>query len=50
MYWFLHEERTGNCPVFSEYDLAVLELTLMMAARMLWECCYCLGWTSFRKS
>ena len=35
MYWFPRGERTGNCPAWSEYDLAVLDLTLMMAARML---------------
>ena len=40
MYWFPHEERTGNHPVWSEYDLEVLELTSMMAERMLWENCY----------
>ena len=50
MYWFPREERNGNRPVWLEYDLAVLELTSMMAARMLWEHCSCLGWMLPRKS
>ena len=46
MYWFPREESTGNRPVWLEYDLAVLELTSMMAEKMLWERCwvgYCQG-------
>ena len=43
MYLFLREDRTSNFHVWSEYDLAVLGLTLVMVARMLWERCCCLG-------
>ena len=50
MYWFPRKERTGNRPVWSEYDLEVLELTYMIAARMLYECCYCLGCMFLKKS
>ena len=50
MHYFPREERTGNHPVWSEYDLAVLKLTTIMAERMLWERCSCLGWMSLRKS
>ena len=49
MYWLSREERTGNRPIWLEYDLEVLELTLMMAARMWWELCSCLGWMAPRK-
>ena len=44
MYWFPREENIGNRPVWSKYDLAVLELTSMMSARILWERCSFLGW------
>ena len=50
MYRFPPEERTGNCPVWLEYDLKVLEVTSMMEARMWWERYSCLGWRSLRKS
>ena len=40
MYWFSREERAEKRPVWSEYGLVVLELTLMMAVRILWERCY----------
>ena len=50
MYWFLCEERTRKLPVLLEYDLAVFELMLMMAARMLWDRCSCLGWKLSRKT
>ena len=50
MYWFPREARTMNRLVWSDYDLAVLELTLIMEARMLLERYYCLGWTSSRKA
>ena len=43
MNWFSREERTGNFPIWLEYDLAVLELTSMMTTGMLWERCCCLG-------
>ena len=35
MYSFQHEERTGNRPFWSDYDLVVLELMLMMAEKIL---------------
>ena len=50
MYWFPHEDSTGNCPVWLEYDLEVLELTPIMEASMWWERCSCWGWMSSRKS
>ena len=50
MNWFQCEDRTGNFPVWSEYDLVVLELTSMMEARILWERCSFLGWMSSNKS
>ena len=50
MYWFPREERIGNGNFWSEYDLEVLELVLIIAARMLWVCCSCLGWMLSRRS
>ena len=50
MYRLPREERIGNRYVWSEYDLAVLELKSMMAERMLRESCFCLVWMSLRKS
>ena len=49
MYWFPHEDSTRNRHVWSEYDLEVLELMLMMEVRMWWYSCSCLGWMLSRK-
>ena len=40
IYRFPREESIGNRPVWSEYDFEVLELVLIIAERMLWECCF----------
>ena len=37
MYWLPREEMTGNRPVWSEYDLEVLGLMLLIEARLLLE-------------
>ena len=50
IYWFPLEESIGNCPSWSEYDLEVLGLVLIIAARMLLQCLSCLGWMSLRSS